>query len=256
MKKKCLYDEEVFWQHVGPADPVTGCRLWLKARDKDGYGSLVRQGPGSRKMRATHRALELDGRPLTDGQIARHKCDNPPCVEPTHIVPGSYLQNGQDKKERGRAAAGERHGRTTKPECTARGERHGAKTHPEAIRRGDNHPLRIDPSRAARGDRNGARLHPETRSRGSAHSEIMFRVAAKGERHGSKTHPEKVCRGSKHGNSKCSDNVVRTIRGLHAAGVAGASKLSRYFGLTPSAVSKIVLRQTYPHVSERTGETA
>ena len=36
------------------------------------------------------------------GKVIRHKCDNPRCINPEHLEPGSYKDNMQDMKERGR----------------------------------------------------------------------------------------------------------------------------------------------------------
>jgi len=44
-----------------------------------------------------------------DSWVARHTCDNPECIEPTHIIPGTRADNIQDAVERGRWAHGENH---------------------------------------------------------------------------------------------------------------------------------------------------
>lgn len=76
-------------------------------RKKIGYGQV-----GSYKTARIplHRwALEQKlGRALKPGEVTRHRCDNPPCVNPAHLLPGSPADNGADRVARGRATAGER----------------------------------------------------------------------------------------------------------------------------------------------------
>jgi hypothetical protein len=38
------------------------------------------------------------------GLCVRHTCDNTRCIEPTHLVIGSWAQNNADRAERGRSA--------------------------------------------------------------------------------------------------------------------------------------------------------
>ena len=64
--------------------------------DKDGYPKGRRQGRDVRLHR------EVLG--LTDPKVqALHHCDNPWCVEPSHLYAGSPAQNMADKVARGRA---------------------------------------------------------------------------------------------------------------------------------------------------------
>jgi hypothetical protein len=95
-----VVDEHVarFWSRVA----VRGrhkCWLWRGPTDDDGYGLTRFRGPN---RRATHVALELDGRPLLPGEVARHTCDTPRCVNPLHLVAGTQRDNAQDKLDRGR----------------------------------------------------------------------------------------------------------------------------------------------------------
>jgi len=40
-----------------------------------------------------------------------HTCDNPPCVNPSHLFPGNPKLNAEDRDMKGRGAIGERHAR-------------------------------------------------------------------------------------------------------------------------------------------------
>lgn len=81
----------------------TPCLLYEGTLNKNGYGILPKPVHGSR---LAHRAAlaEKLGRPV-DG-MARHTCDNPPCVNPEHLLEGTQLDNMRDMVERGRAVGG------------------------------------------------------------------------------------------------------------------------------------------------------
>jgi hypothetical protein len=50
-------------------------------------------------------------RKIPPGMVVRHKCDNPPCVNPEHLEIGTAADNRADCIARNRHAKGERHGR-------------------------------------------------------------------------------------------------------------------------------------------------
>jgi len=79
------------------------CWVWTGAKDGDGYGVF---NYGRKTYRAPRVALELDGRPVPDGTMAFHHCDNPACVRPTHLYIGTPQQNVDDMMRRGRARPG------------------------------------------------------------------------------------------------------------------------------------------------------
>jgi len=80
-----------------------GCWPWSGAQDKDGYGVFTYGGV---TYRAPKMALELDGRPVPKGLYACHTCDNPPCVRPDHLYPGTPSQNMADAIARNRIRHG------------------------------------------------------------------------------------------------------------------------------------------------------
>lgn len=78
----------------------TGCLLWSGSTSSAGYGTLNWRG----RTRLAHRCAyeDVHGIGSADGLIVRHKCDTPACGEPTHLVGGSYQDNYDDARERGR----------------------------------------------------------------------------------------------------------------------------------------------------------
>jgi hypothetical protein len=56
---------------------------------------------------SAHRAsYELHIGSIAEGLVIRHTCDNPPCVNPDHLVAGTPEQNTQDMLDRNRQAKG------------------------------------------------------------------------------------------------------------------------------------------------------
>lgn len=78
------------------------CWEWQGYLDKDGYGTFQWQG-----QRVGAHALALSftsGELKSTGLDTRHSCDNPPCVNPHHLVFGTRLENVHDMISRGRDA--------------------------------------------------------------------------------------------------------------------------------------------------------
>ena len=86
---------------------ASGCIEWNLFRDKDGYGQLkVRK-----KTRLAHRiSYELSVGPIPPGLQVLHRCDNPPCCNPSHLFLGSHYDNKKDEIEKGRHNFGEKNG--------------------------------------------------------------------------------------------------------------------------------------------------
>ncbi len=91
-----------FWLSVDRSSPDQ-CWLWKRYLDEGGYGHIMDSG----KIRGAHRvSYELHHGRIPDGMHVRHRCDNPPCVNPAHLELGTNADNMADKLARGRAAAG------------------------------------------------------------------------------------------------------------------------------------------------------
>jgi hypothetical protein len=86
------------------------CWEWFAHTDKDGYGDIGIPVPGSKyyKPIRVHRASwELHFGPIPEGMKVLHKCDNPPCCNPKHLLLGSTQDNVKDRCSKGRSVKGE-----------------------------------------------------------------------------------------------------------------------------------------------------
>jgi hypothetical protein len=98
-------------------DRSTSCWNWAGTIEWKGYGRACISG----KRGAAHRVMwaAFYG-PIPETMCVLHRCDNPRCVNPTHLFLGTVDDNNKDKKAKGRATFGERSGSTILTECDAR----------------------------------------------------------------------------------------------------------------------------------------
>lgn len=81
----------------------TDCWEYQGATDEDGYGKVKVGKEVDRTYRVVFLCTGDDaGFDLADGEVVRHRCDNPPCSRPDHLLRGTHAQNMQDMVERGR----------------------------------------------------------------------------------------------------------------------------------------------------------
>lgn len=92
--------DERFWSKVSKP-PQGGCWNWTANKNNKGYG-LFRPG-GTAPKRLAHRlSYENSYGPIPHGLNILHSCDNPACVNPAHLRPGTQVENVRDMIERGR----------------------------------------------------------------------------------------------------------------------------------------------------------
>lgn len=104
----CTSDAEAKFRESVRITETDECIEWSLTRHKKGYGVFYIGASGSGRSFLAHRfSFEMHNRPLADGEHVRHKCDNPPCVNPRHLLAGSNADNIADKVERGRQPRGE-----------------------------------------------------------------------------------------------------------------------------------------------------
>jgi len=94
-----------FWKKVdkqnGPilmhCSRLGRCWQWFGDRNQGGYGSM-RLGSSSWAARARAHIIScaIDRNGIPEGSLVLHKCDNPSCVRPSHLWPGSQRENVAD----------------------------------------------------------------------------------------------------------------------------------------------------------------
>ena len=97
--------EERFWSKVdknGPIHPTLGqCWVWTGAFFHNGYGNLW--APSLGETRAHRVSYRLFRGEIPPRLLVLHGCDNPSCVNPSHLEVGTVSQNQQDMARRGRS---------------------------------------------------------------------------------------------------------------------------------------------------------
>lgn len=93
-----------FWGNVDVGQAFE-CWPWKGRKNGKGYGRW-------RDEMAHRVSFRLVNGPITEEELARHSCDNPPCCNPAHLLKGSAWDNSNDAVQRGRTARGERHPKT------------------------------------------------------------------------------------------------------------------------------------------------
>lgn len=95
--------KERFWKKVDKSGGKDSCWPWT-GMINHGYGRVYRHG-----YKYSHRvSYELNIGEIPDGFCVLHKCDNPPCVNPSHLFLGTHAENMADCSRKGRFAKSKR----------------------------------------------------------------------------------------------------------------------------------------------------
>lgn len=74
------------------------CWEWNRSSSK-GYGYLSYKNVLTPATRISYAIFK---RPIKSGELIRHMCDNPKCVNPVHLIPGTHRDNTMDMMKRKR----------------------------------------------------------------------------------------------------------------------------------------------------------
>ena len=95
-----------FWSLVDRSGGPDACWPWTgNLAVRGGYGAFNAK---KKPIRAHRFAYEDTHGPLPPGLLVRHRCDNPPCCNPRHLLPGTSADNARDAAERDRVVFGHR----------------------------------------------------------------------------------------------------------------------------------------------------
>lgn len=86
-------------------EPNSGCWLWAGHAYSNGYGAITVH---SHQELAHRYSYKVHKGPIPAGMLVMHQCDVRCCVNPDHLVLGTYRDNNRDCISKGRSIRGEK----------------------------------------------------------------------------------------------------------------------------------------------------
>lgn len=102
---------ERFWAKVEKDEGENACWNWIGCRVKTKYGLKYGLFQWKGRLRPAHCvSWEIENGPIPRGLWILHKCDNPPCIRPSHLFKGNHEANMADMVAKNRQARGSKVG--------------------------------------------------------------------------------------------------------------------------------------------------
>jgi len=87
---------------------VKPCKIHEGSKDRQGYGYRNNKGKTVKAHRLAYaNNIGISVFDLPTLTVIRHTCDNPSCIEETHLIAGTHNDNMNDMVTRGRSIIGE-----------------------------------------------------------------------------------------------------------------------------------------------------